>query len=43
MYIPKHSVGLSATVLAENSKITLSKASAMKTLSNIGDAYLFYL
>ena len=42
-YIPKHSVGLSTTVLADNSKITLSKASAIKTLSNIEDAYLFYL
>ena len=41
VYIPLHNMGLSATVLAENNRITLSKESAMKTLSNLEDAYLF--
>ena len=34
---------LSATALAENNRITLSKESAMKTLNNLADVYLFYL
>ena len=34
-------VGLRATVLAGNNRIELSKASAMKTLSNLENAYLF--
>ena len=36
-------MGLSATMLVENNGIKLSKESATKTLSNLEDAYLFYL
>ena len=43
VYIPIHNMDLSATVLAENNRITLSKESTTKTLSNLEDAYLFYL
>ena len=43
VYIPIHNMGLSASVLAGNNIITLSKASATKTLNNLEDAYLFYL
>ena len=32
---------LSATVLVGNNRITLSKVSAMKTLSKLEDAYFF--
>ena len=39
MYIPIHDVSLSATVLTGNNIITLSKTRAMKTLSNLEDAY----
>ena len=42
MYIPIHDMGLSATVLAGNNKITLSKVSTTKTLNNLENAYLFY-
>ena len=42
MYNPIHDMGLSATVLAENNKITLSKVSATKTFSNLENAYLLY-
>ena len=40
MYIPIHDMG---HVLVENNRITLSKASAIKMLSYLEDAYLFYL
>ena len=43
MYILIHDMGLNTTVLAENKRITLSKTSAKETLSNLEDAYLFYL
>ena len=36
-------MGLSATVLVGINSITLLKANVMKTLSNLKDAYLFYL
>ena len=37
MYIPIHDMGLSTTVLAENNRITLSRASPMKTLNDLED------
>ena len=43
MYITIHDVGLSATVAAENNRITFSKESATETFSNLEDGYLFYL
>ena len=43
MYIPLHYMNLSATVLAENNKITLSKESATNILSNLEDAYLCFI
>ena len=43
MHIPLYNKSLSATVLAENSKIKLSKESVTKTFRNLEHAYLFYL
>ena len=35
--------GLRATVVAENNKITLSKESAMKTLSNLASRCILFI